>query len=122
MLDMKTFARSDAAIEKALIRRLQKTEKSSENLQDQTDMVSRKLKKHRRDVQRKKMKTAPQHETRAYFLPEEEEFESLQNESTKVPDDWVQQAQQRMFPIVPSKCSVNCFCIRFLSFPFDRPG
>jgi hypothetical protein len=122
MLDMKTFARSDVAIEKALIRRLKKTEKSSEHLEGQTEMVRRKLKKHRRDVQRKKMKTAPQDETRAYFLPEEEEFESLQNESTKVPDDWVQQAQQRMFPIVPSKCSVNCLRIRYPFVLANRPN
>ena len=49
-LDAAIFSRSDAAIEKALIRRLQKLEKSTESLEEQTEMVRRRLKKHRRDI------------------------------------------------------------------------
>lgn len=118
-LELKTFARSDAAIEKALIRRLLKVEKSAENLESQTDMVRRKLKKHRRDVQRKRMKTLPDRSgSKAYFLPDAQEYEAaLDQQGTKVPGEIVHQAQYRIFPSVPSKCCVAVFVRVLLSLP-----
>jgi len=48
------FAQSDAAIEKALIKRLLKLEETTDQYDEQTDAVRRRLKKHRRDVWKKR--------------------------------------------------------------------
>lgn len=45
-----TFARSQRAVEKALIRRVQKLEKTCEFYETQAEMVRKKLRQHRRDV------------------------------------------------------------------------
>jgi hypothetical protein len=103
ILDLKIFSRSDAAIEKALIRRLQKNEKSVENFEVQTEMVRRKLRKHRRQIFRKKQNIIPQKAEKAYFLPDAEEFEAQPKQCAKVAKSWVQQAQQSMFPTIPGK-------------------
>lgn len=105
-LNLKTFARSGAAIEKALIRRIQKLEKSTESLEEQTEIVKRKLKKHRRDTWKAKEKALALRTTKttnSRFLPDNEEFESQQAESRKLSTQAVQQAQRSMFGTVLRK-------------------
>eukprot|EP00980_Cylindrotheca_fusiformis_P009597 scaffold2123_cov96-Cylindrotheca_fusiformis.AAC.10 len=116
-----TFSRSDVAMEKALIRRLQKMEKSAENLEGQTDLVRRKLKKHRRQVQRMKMKKLPQVVAdNTCFLPDAHEFDDLG--SNKVADESVQKAQHRVFPAIPAgKLAFNSVrVVRFLACQLTR--
>ena len=112
-LEITTFSRSDGAIEKTLIRRLQKLEKSTESSEEQTEIVRRRLKKHRRDV----WKRAQQRDLAStvsagaiagktvdsYFLPDAEIFERQQNESQGLPRKIVEKAQVGVFQKVPSK-------------------
>ncbi|CAJ1965885.1 unnamed protein product [Cylindrotheca closterium] len=97
-LGLQSFAQSDSAMEKALIRRLKKIEKSCENLQDQQETIKRKLKKHRRDILRKKTKVPSEDEGISYFLPDADELDTSECQPTRVADDWVTYAQKRMFP------------------------
>lgn len=100
-LGLQSFARSDSAMEKALIRRLKKIEKSVENLQDQHEMIKRKLKKHQRDFLRKKRKLSSNNDDDrdiSYFLPDAEELDSFKCKPSKISDDWVMKAQERIFP------------------------
>lgn len=48
------FAKSDAAVEKALIKRLLKLEATTDQYEEQTNAVQRRLKKHRRDMWKKR--------------------------------------------------------------------
>ncbi|KAL3943186.1 MAG: hypothetical protein SGBAC_002747 [Bacillariaceae sp.] len=93
-LGLQSFARSDSAMEKALIRRLKKIEKSCENLQDQQETIKRKLKKHRRDIVRKKVKVSSEDKGISYFLPDVEELETSEWIPSKVADDWISHAQK----------------------------
>jgi hypothetical protein len=103
-LDITSFARSDAAVEKALIRRMQKLEKSTENLEEQTEKVKRTLKKHRRDAWKKKEKSLPEVQAnRSRFLPDAEVFEAQQTKTRKLPTTVVHEAQKKMFPKNPGK-------------------
>ncbi len=109
-LDVKNFSRSDEAVERTLIRRLQKLEKSTESMEEQTETVRRRLKKHRRDVAKRRER---QHEDTSssggektgdsYFLPDAEVFERQQNESEDLPSSIVGKARKRIFQNVPSK-------------------
>ena len=98
-LDMKAFARSDAAVEKVLIRRVQKLEKSSESIEEQADLVRRKLKMHRREVERKKRKKQELKKgQKEPFLPDPVEFEAYHGESSILPKNVVLEAQKRIYP------------------------
>jgi hypothetical protein len=116
MFDFKSMSRSDGAVEKALIRRVQKLEKSTENLEEQAEAVRRKLKKHRRDMWRKKekvlqarSKTFTTEESR--FLPDEEEFEAQQTETQKLHNRVVKQAARIMFATAPGELLLLFFCM-----------
>jgi hypothetical protein len=120
-IDMKeSFARSDAAIERALIRRILKLEKSAESMQEQTELVRRSLKKHRRDVWKRaerQMSLRDPTSTRmfmstnsagggtsdSWFLPDSEIFEAQQMESISVRREIVKTAKERVFDNPPSK-------------------
>ena len=134
-LDMKNFSRSDDAVERTLIRRLQKLEKSTESMEEQTETVRRRLKKHRRDMAKRRER---QQESTSngdkmgdsYFLPDAEIFERQQNESGGLPGRVVGRAQNRIFQNVPSKycatlemteyllCLLSLrFCFKYFSIP-----
>jgi hypothetical protein len=113
ILDMNKFSRTNAAKEKALIRRLQNLEKKTENLEEQTEVARRQLKKHRRDLWKRKEreisntnsshmvgKVAPIDD---YFLPDTEIFEKQQMESQALPEGLWEKAQIKVFPKAPSE-------------------
>lgn len=107
-LDMKNFSRSDDAVERTLIRRLQKLEKSTESMEEQTETVRRRLKKHRRDMtkRRERQQESVSNGDKtgdSYFLPDAEVFERQQSESGGLPGRVVGRAQNRIFQNVPSK-------------------
>ena len=112
-LGIQSFSRNDGAMEKALIRRLKKIEKSLESLQDQQETIKRKLKKHRRDILRKRMKTAPENKVGSYFLPDAEELESSEPKPFKAVDAWVLHAQRKMFPTVLGTCELYMLLLNF---------
>jgi hypothetical protein len=72
------FTQSDASIEKALMRRLQKLEQSSDRYEEQAETVRRKLKKHRREMW-KKLDAGEdnplKHPGEYRFLPDSEEMD-----------------------------------------------
>jgi hypothetical protein len=107
MVDFKSMSRSDGAVEKALIRRVQKLEKSTENLEEQAEAVRRKLKKHRRDMWRKKEQVLQARSktfaTESRFLPDAEEFEAQQTETQKLYIGVVKQAARKMFANAPGE-------------------
>jgi hypothetical protein len=128
-VDLSAFSRSGVAMERALIRRIQKLEKSSESLDEQTEMVRRTLKAHRRDTW-KQTKQGLQEEkgtggymgADSYFLPDAEVFEKQQMESISLDHDLVQRAQHRLFQNVPCKliflndpCLFRIFILMLLS-------
>mmetsp|Transcript_21972 Transcript_21972/g.38690 ORF Transcript_21972/g.38690 Transcript_21972/m.38690 type:complete len:375 (+) Transcript_21972:2-1126(+) len=87
-------------MEKALIRRIQKLEKSAESLEEQADMVRRDLKSLRRkflDKSEPKRKEAP-----IVFLPDAEVFEQQQMECRSLHPKMVKTAQHRVFNTVKS--------------------
>ncbi|KAG7342080.1 hypothetical protein IV203_007172 [Nitzschia inconspicua] len=107
IVDLNAFSRSAIAMERALIRRIQKLEKSSESLEEQTEMVRRKLKAHQRDTWKRTKLGMPQATTideetgGSYFLPDAEVFERQQMESIALNPHIVQKVQQRLFENVP---------------------
>lgn len=109
--DMKTFSRSDGAIEKALIRRLKKIEKSTEHLEEQTEIVRRKLRKHQREIQKKEKRNKRKAETdtrRPYFLPDVEEVENQKHQSKALSRGIATKAVDCVFPNVPRKLHLAC--------------
>ena len=125
-----TFSRSDTAVEKALIRRLQKLEKSVEHTAEQMEMVRRNLKKHRRDIWKRKEKetsmdgrsgwsasaivpigeggkaqtyAASGFDEEAWFLPDAKIFEQQQTNSVKTNGGLVKKAQLMLYKTVPCK-------------------
>ena len=84
------FAQSDAAIEKALMKRLIKLEETTDLYDEQTDAVRRRLKKHRRDIWKKREALLKRYDERAAkrnganatasssrFLPDVDELKQL---------------------------------------------
>jgi hypothetical protein len=109
---LKKFSRSEEAIEKTLLRRLQKLEKSTESMEEQTEIVRRRWKKHVRDMKiRKRREQAISNSAVAtggetadsYFLPDAEVFEREQNEGRGMPKKAVEKAQTKVFQSVPSE-------------------
>lgn len=101
-----TFARSDPAVEKALIRRVQKMEKTCELNEGRLETVRRKLKQHRRDMRKKQeANKIISGEERCYrFLPDTSDFEvAAETESSQIPRDIVNHAQTVLFPDTPCK-------------------
>jgi hypothetical protein len=107
VFDFKSMSRSDGAVEKALIRRVQKLEKSTENLEEQAEAVRRKLKKHRRDMWKKKEHVIKARNntfmTESRFLPDAEECEAQQTETQKLDVGVVKQAARKMFANAPGE-------------------
>ena len=100
------FARSDAAVEKVLIRRIQKLEKLTEDWEERTEVAKRKLKQHRREIWKKKEKklTAKNISGGGWqFLPDAEVFEAQETESRKLPKGVVREAQKKSFAEVRGK-------------------
>ena len=99
-------------MEKTLLRRLQKLEKSTEHMAEQTESVRRRLKKHRRDNQKREQRlheklngsiANDKKSADSYFLPDAEVFEREQNEGQGLSKTVVGKAQNRVFQNVPSK-------------------
>lgn len=110
-----TLARSDVAIEKALIRRVQKMEKTCELHEGRMDAIKRTLKQHRRDMYRKKENAerarASSSNTKLQeyeFLPDVDQVEQEELDrkglNSGVAREIVQNAQLRLFPEVPPPC------------------
>ncbi|KAL7566237.1 hypothetical protein ACA910_011301 [Epithemia clementina (nom. ined.)] len=81
-LDM---SKSDAAIEKALIRRLQKLEKIVERYASEEDAIRRRLKAHRRDMWRKRerLMRMGQDSAKSWFLPDAKELDAELNQAER---------------------------------------
>jgi len=113
------FARSDSAVEKALIRRVQKMEKTCELHESRMEMVKRKLLQHRREMWKKKESkhsTSHQKAKRQVFLPDADD-EVAQNSSHCGPllsKETVQRAVTRLFPEAPC---VQGTLSQWLGFP-----
>ena len=130
VLDLKTMSKSDIAIEKALIRRIQKLEKSAESMETQVDVVKRKLKKHRREMWKKRDKLSTDKAlaisnaaAQSRFLPDAVELDALNRDSSTLEWEAVDRAQHRMFhdfkPSVPAKSTYgtyDCYITLILSF------
>lgn len=114
------FAQSDAAIEKALMKRLVKLEETTDQYEEQTDAVRRRLKKHRRDIWKKrdallkryderqaKRKGTTTLSTTSRFLPDVDEFhQQLETEHLRKKrrtNTAVAQAQQAVFATTKPK-------------------
>lgn len=104
-MTVNTFARSDAAVEKALIRRVQKMEKSFEMNEGRLEVLRRKLKQHRREMWKKALNRRDAAPVGAnHFLPDAQEFEEIARMgSARFPVDSVQAVQKVVFPDVPCK-------------------
>jgi hypothetical protein len=105
------FARSDTAVEKALIRRVQKMEKTCELNEGRLETVRRKLKQHRREIWKKKENNRKfcEEETVDRFLPDDANVEVTSGmEGNSLPKDTVNHAQKVIFPEPPCKLSPKC--------------
>ena len=129
VLDMNKFSRTNAAKEKALIRRLQNLEMKTENLEEQTEVARRQLKKHRRDLWKRKERDISNTTTMVgvapiddYFLPDTEIFEKQQMESQALPEGLWEKAQIKVFPKAPSEymCFYSCHGWMELFFVHNR--
>ncbi len=111
-LEISNFARSDSAIEKALIRRVQKLEKTCELNESRMEIVRRKLKQHRREMWKKKKQKLPLEVTQNQFLPDVDEIEeAAYMGSTAFPQHVVKKAQKAIFP--DTKCMYK-HCLLFI--------
>lgn len=109
--EISSFARSDAAIEKALIRRVQKLEKTCEIDESRMEIARRKLKQHRREMWKKRESNIKAKrpnpptgsETQFSFLPEAEEMLGGETYecSQVLPPEIVRNAQKVIFPDTP---------------------
>lgn len=101
-----SFAQTDAAIEKALIKHLHRLEKNTERYAEQEDNVRRQLKKHRRIMWRKReeMLNLRAEQINSRFLPDPEEIEAMnkQRKNKQLSGKVVTKAQRTMFPCVPA--------------------
>ena len=111
-LELPTLNRSDAAIENTLVRRLQKLEKTTEKFEEQTEIVRRELKKHRRNVWRREEANKPDCKILAKdrFLPDGVELDSqlgILNNPTKISESIMKRVQVAAFgrECIPSKYS-----------------
>ena len=109
---MDKFSRTNAAKEKALIRRLQNLERKTESLEEQTEVARRQLKKHRRDTWKREKRelgntdgptTDKVVSVEDYFLPDAEIFETQQLESRPLSGGLFEKAQFKVFPKAPSE-------------------
>ena len=101
-LDVKDFSRSDNAVERTLLRRLQKLEQSTESMEEQTETVRRRLKKHRRDVAKRRERLEGSTDNgnktgHSYFLPDAEVFEQQQGEGQGLASGVAGRARNRVF-------------------------
>jgi hypothetical protein len=101
------LSQSDAAIEKALIRRLQKMEKSADHYENQTDAIRRTLKKHRREMWKKReQREGSEKSSRpSRFLPDSGELVQRMKgvkPSKPLPGQKVKSAQNKMFAFAPT--------------------
>ena len=112
VLNMKSFSRSDGAIEKTLLRRLQTLEKSTERLEEQTEAVRRRLKQHKRAVWKRREQVSDSKDgadakgtcaAASYFLPDTEIFERQQTESKELRSRIVRKAQKNVFKKLQSE-------------------
>jgi hypothetical protein len=111
ILDFKSMSRNDVAVEKALIRRVQKLEKSTEHMEGQMEIVKRRLKTHRRDMWKKRQTEALDDRSRqiggpkpaSRFLPDVQELEGESAGGKALEWEQVEQAQRRLFSSIPSK-------------------
>ena len=112
ILDMDKFSRTNAAKEKALIRRLQNLERKTESLEEQTEVARRQLKKHRRDTWKREKRELSNTDSPTtdkvvsvedYFLPDAEIFETQQLESRPLSGGLFEKAQFKVFPKAPSE-------------------
>ena len=112
MLDLKTLSRSDVAVERALIRRIQKLEKSSENFEEQAGIAKRKLKKHRREMWRKReaARKKIKRNSTSRFLPDAEEFENEQMQVQRLHEEKVRKAQLLVFAKIQSEFDREKIC------------
>ena len=93
------LSQSDANIERALIRQLQKLEKTAELYAGQENAVRRKLKAHRRDMWKKRERMMSS-EFRSWFLPDSEELEQELNQAEqnkRLPAKRAKKATERVF-------------------------
>jgi len=100
-MDFATFARSDAAIEKALIRRVQEMEKKCELNEERMEALRRTLKQHRRRIWKKKEKKVRVSEELAknHFLPDAQSFEQTAHvENARPSSENVRRVQKAIFP------------------------
>jgi len=79
-ISLNHLATSDAMVERALMKRLQKLEKTVEKYEDQTDDIRRKLKKHRKDMWHKmedsrEESSTEEEEAVCRFLPDSDELD-----------------------------------------------
>jgi hypothetical protein len=109
------FAQSDAAIEKALIKRLLKLEVTTDQYDEQTDAVRRRLKKHRRDMWKKREDMLKAYDNLAAkrkggqessrFLPDADEYQLLeeyQSREKKLRSGSIAKIQANIFAIKPT--------------------
>eukprot|EP00934_Nitzschia_sp_Nitz4_P004716 Nitzschia sp. Nitz4//scaffold153_size53422//23345//26810//NITZ4_006762-RA/size53422-augustus-gene-0.49-mRNA-1//-1//CDS//3329537265//4706//frame0 len=108
IFNQNTFSRSDAAMEKAYLRRIQKLEKTCEHYEGQVEVVRRKLKQHRRDMWKrhgpdhKDPKGGGQKKKTNYFLPDVKELEaSASLHPDAIPPELVGTACRAIFPDTP---------------------
>lgn len=105
------LAHSDAAVEKALLRRLHKLEQSADRYDEQAATVRRKLKTHRRDMWRKWEKrrreasTSARPNARSRFLPDVEEMDrhgQAHLGSARMGASAVEKARSTVFSFAPT--------------------
>ena len=101
------FPQSDSAIERALIKRVQKIEKAAEQYENQADAARRTLKKHRREMWKKRDadEAVDQSASRkSRFLPDVDELD-LANQyvgtGIRLTDRATGHAQDKVFGVVP---------------------
>ena len=99
------FARSDSAVEKALIRRVQKMEKTCELHESRMEMVKRKLVHHRREIWKKKESKRPESfatSKQNQFLPDADKVGQVMCQYVpSLPKEIVEEAVVRIFPEAP---------------------
>jgi hypothetical protein len=114
------FARSDSAVEKALIRRVQKMEKTCELHESRMEMVKRKLVQHRREIWKKKESKHPElfSTIKPYqFLPDADKAGQVTGRNVScLPKEIVEEAVVRIFPEAPS---VQATLSQWLGLPSD---
>jgi DEK C terminal domain len=101
------LAQSDSAVEKALMRRLLKLEQASDQYEEQTEAVRRKLKKHRREMWKKRDPTNEnsQKRTEYRFLPDAADMDresAARTGSNLLDESTVLSAKSSLFSFAPT--------------------